>query len=181
MGDDGPAGCPAFEAMYKSAVYATGDFAGVHLRSAIRRNLVLNLTYGQVEEASTWLRDGFPRGDDFAMVASVEITPFKGLDVRPIYSLFYADGTTNLNARLARGGLNSGTGNYPPGFAEHRQTVGVDARWSQGAFYFDPTILYQFGKREVKTERNATPAGCRRQPRADQSVRESDRQIRTRP
>jgi hypothetical protein len=106
-------GAQPFEVMYKSAVYATGDFAGVHIRSASRRNLVLNLTYAQVEEASTGLRDGFARGDDFAMVASVEITPFKGLDVRPIYSLFYADGTTNFNARLARGGSVSAPGTIP--------------------------------------------------------------------
>jgi hypothetical protein len=154
-------GAQPFEAMYKASVYAVSDFAGVHLRSAIRRNLVLHLTYVQVEEASTGVRDGFPRGDDFAVIASVEITPFKGLDIRPVYSLFYADGTTNAHARQPRGGLGVGSvfpaASFQPGFNEHRHTVGLDARWSAGGFYFDPTILYQFGQREVRPSGSVPP------------------------
>jgi hypothetical protein len=37
----------------------------------------------------------------------------------------------------------------PRGFKEHRHTIGVDARWSSGPFFVDPTVLYQFGTREI--------------------------------
>jgi hypothetical protein len=153
-------GAQPWAATYKLAVLANGDFAGVNVRSVITPVLALNATYAQVEEESTGLRDGFPRGEDFAFVGSVEITPFKGLQIRPLYSFFFAEGTTNTAARQGRGGVANADANFSTGFVgglptpgashatERRHTVGVDVRLSAGPFYFDPTVLYQFGERE---------------------------------
>jgi hypothetical protein len=45
------------------------------------------------------------RGDDFALIFSAEVTPMKGLDIKPMYSYFFASGLTSGNARQGRGGL----------------------------------------------------------------------------
>ena len=89
-------------ATYKLAAYANGDFAGVNLVSQITPNVKLLGTYIQVEEALTGSDTAdFPvttsragvastqvRGDDFAYILSAEVTPFKGLDIKPMFSMF---------------------------------------------------------------------------------------------
>ena len=114
------------------------------------------------------------RGDDFALIFSAEVTPFKGLDIKPMYSYFFASGQTNGNARQGRGGLAiapaisgatgaQGQSPFAPaggavgfsadgsgtGLNENRNTVGVDARWRSGPFSVEPTVLYQFGRRQA--------------------------------
>jgi hypothetical protein len=110
-------------AAYKLATYATGDFPGVNVVSTITPNVKLNFTYVQVEEQLSGCRTSpaFPncnnntaspnlggigysqlRGDDFAIIASPEITPIKGLDLKPMYSYFYASGTTSGSSRVGR-------------------------------------------------------------------------------
>ena len=159
-------GAQPWAAMYKEGVYATGDFSGVNLVTEWAPMFRTHLALVQFEEASTGPKDTFIRGDDIGFVASVEITPFKGLDIRPIFSYLSIIGVTSASARQNRGGLASGAAQFPtcpgttgPGTGgclgggissaeEHRYTVGVDARWRLGPFYFDPTVLYQFGNRE---------------------------------
>ena len=155
-------------ATYKLATYATGDFAGLNVTSQVTPNLKLMGTYVQVEEnlVGTGTRTGLPaagvaptqnRGDDFAYILSPEITPFKGLDIKPMFSMFYAAGTTSgpFGARQGRGGVNISTAYTNPdgtshgGINEYRYTVGADARLRMGPFSFDPTVLYQFGSRTV--------------------------------
>jgi hypothetical protein len=95
------------------------------------------------------------RGDDFAVIMAPEITPIKGLDIKPMYSYFYASGTTSGSARQGRGGVNTTTayteanGFWKPGINENRHTVGIDARLRMGPFSLDPTIMYQFGNKNV--------------------------------
>ena len=159
-------GAQPWAAIYKSGDFTTGDFPGAHVTTQWTPMLRSHLTFAQIEEASTGPKDGFIRGDDIALVASVEITPFKGLDIRPIFSWANIIGVTSTGSvRNARGGIGVGAANYPtcPGTAgpgtggcvgvtssaeENRFTVGVDARWKFGAFYFDPTVFYQFGYRD---------------------------------
>jgi len=157
-------------ANYKLAVYATGDFPGVSITSQITPNFKLVGTYVQVEEnlAGTQTRTGLAsvpfttaalssqtRGDDFAYIIAPEITPFKGLDIKPMFSAFHAQGTTNGSARAGRGGLNTSTaytmptGDLRGGINENRYTVGVDSRLRLGPFSLDPTVLYQFGNKAV--------------------------------
>jgi hypothetical protein len=107
-----------------------------------------HFTWTQIEEESTGPRDGFIRGEDFALFTSLEISPFKGLDIRPIFSWANYDGVTNGQSRRGRGGVGTGAAIYPLGAIEDRFTVGVDTRWRFGPFYVDPTVFYQFGKRE---------------------------------
>jgi len=159
-------GAQPFEVMYKGGALATGDFAGAHVTNQWGPNVKSNFTFVQIEESSTGPSDSFIRGDDFAIFASVEITPFKGLDLRPIFSYANFVGATSASSRQNRGGLGSGAAAFPtcPGTAgpgtgaclgpvsssaiEDRFTVGLDARWRIGPFYVDPTVFYQFGSRD---------------------------------
>ena len=114
------------------------------------------------------------RGDDFALIFSAEVTPMKGLDIKPMYSYFFASGLTSGNARVGRGGMiiapaisgatgAQGQSPFAPagganawsadgtgtGLNENRNTVGIDARWRSGPFSVEPTFLYQFGTRQA--------------------------------
>ena len=167
-------------ASYKVGTYATGDFAGANIVTTITPNVKLAFTYVQVEEQLTGCTDapctgstikpgGISyaqlRGDDLAMIASAEITPFKGLDLKPLYSYFYASGTTNVASRQGRGGVNTTTaftaanGNWIPGVNENRHTVGLDTRLRMGPFSLDAAANYQFGNRRVVVPGVAGPGG----------------------
>jgi hypothetical protein len=148
-------------ANYKLATYANGDFPGLNIVSTITPNVKISFTYAQVEEALTGFQHGLGvtldqlRGDDFALILAPEITVMKGVDIKPMYSYFYAGGTTSGNARQGRGGISASTPFTPPGSGsawginEDRHTVGIDSRIRIGAFSLDPTVLYQFGHRDV--------------------------------
>src|SRR5205823_14645523 len=45
------------------------------------------------------------RNDNWALIASFEMSPFKGLDIKPMYSYFEAVGQTSGAARQGRGGV----------------------------------------------------------------------------
>jgi hypothetical protein len=157
-------------ATYKIGTYATGDFAGVNIVSQVAPNVKILGTYVAVEESLVGTDTASPndpitqvpagilstqnRGDDFAAILSAEVTPFKGLDIKPMISMFYAQGTTSGSARAGRGGLNtttdySPTGDRRGGINEYRYTVGVDTRLRMGPFSLDPTVMYQFGNKAV--------------------------------
>jgi hypothetical protein len=106
------------------------------------------------------------RGDNWAIIVSPEITPFKGLDVKPMYSYFSITGQTSVSARQNRGGIPTltsiaGQSPFAPstagvagadgsgvGVHENRHTVGVDARYRMGPFQLDPSVYYQFGSQQ---------------------------------
>jgi hypothetical protein len=123
---------------------------------------------GVSTNSNTLIANCFPqsRGDNWAFIVSPEVTVMKSLDIKPMFSPVFIDGVTSLNARPGRGGVNVGPGgsfapinspdaNGSPGVGgadgagtgthEYRYTVGVDARWREGPWSFEPTILYQFG------------------------------------
>ena len=110
------------------------------------------------------------RGDDFAIIVAAEITPLKGLDLKPMYSYFYASGTTNVASRTGRGGVNTTTaftaanGDWRPGINENRHTIGLDARLRMGPFSLDPTIMYQFGNRDVVVPGTWAGGVCSQRP-----------------
>jgi len=153
-------------ATYK-LTFASGDYAGVNMVSQITPNLRLLGTYVQVEEDTVGIDtrtsttaapqgrlSSQARGDDHAYIFSAEITPFKGLDIKPMFAGFQAEGTTSGSSRAGRGGINtttaySPTGDFRGGIHEARYTVGVDARLRLGPFSFDPTVMYQYGYRTV--------------------------------
>jgi len=154
-------------ANYKVA-YANGDFAGVSAVTTFAPNLKTNLAYVMVEDENAGGDRGVAgakatRGNDFAIIISPEYTVFKGLDVKPLYSFFYAEGTTSGSARRSAadvhivGGTTGGAGafgnvsnpNGSPAFHENRHTIGADASWRMGPWGLDPTFYYQWGTRDV--------------------------------
>ena len=152
-------GAQPFATQYKLAALANGDFAGVNIDMNFTPNVRSHFTYVALEENLTGSRRslGFGRGDDWAVIASVEVTPIKGLDIRPIYSFASITGSSNAQTRPNVGGIGGvpaftrsaigGVGGL--GMYESRHTVGVDARWRFGAFSLDPTFFYQFGQRDT--------------------------------
>jgi hypothetical protein len=194
-------------ASYKLAAYANGDFAGVNLVSTITPNVKLNGTFVMVEENLVGVQQGTgsqlsnagnpvqfsnflgvnpfqERGDDYAFIFAPEITPIRGVDIKPLASYFIASGTTNGNARQGRGGINAtswfqntctpgapawqngpvcggnnSSGTWRKGIEENRFTVGLDSRIRLGAFSLDPTVYYQFGNRtEIAPSDGSLPA-----------------------
>jgi hypothetical protein len=169
------------------ATYTAGDFPGISAVTTWAPNLKTSLAYVQIEEQLALSdRRGFlqsagtqtfpARGDDFAIIFSPEFTPFKGLDIKPLYSYAFFQGTTSSSSRraatnittssafgnaLVAGGSVAGATAYQlrnigaaaayangdPSQHETRHTVGLDARWRSGPFSLDPTVLYQFGTR----------------------------------
>lgn len=158
-------------ATYKIGTYATGDFAGLNSVMQVAPNVKLLATYVAIEEGLTGTntKTGFPtigtnpsatedRGDDWAYIFSAEVTPFKGLDLKPMFSGLHIQGNTNA-PRVGRGGINATTAYRPAtglvgNINETRYTVGLDTRFRMGPFSLDPTVYYQFGHRRV-----ITPAG----------------------
>jgi hypothetical protein len=150
-------------ATYKLATYGFGDFAGVSTVTTFTPAFKTSLAYVLVEDqlaggnrAAATARTS--RGEDYAFIVSPEITPFKGLDLKPLYSFFHADGLTSfwarrnlVNRRTVGGVLGAAPsvgGGAPAGDStnqENRHTIGLDARWRVGPFGFDPTIYYQWG------------------------------------
>ena len=173
---------------YKACVYTCSDFAGVNLTSQLTPNVKLLTTFVQIQESLTGIQPGKSnvlagpvgiggactsasgacvqnRGDDMAVILSAQVTPFKGLDLQPMVSWFYGQGTTDGNARQSRGGLRAGgsnnagasafsnpDGTFHGGLNENRYTVGLDTRFRMGPFSFDPTVMYQFGTRGTRSE-----------------------------
>jgi hypothetical protein len=172
-------GAQPYSVTYKICALACSDFAGVNIDTKWSPNVTSHLTFAMIEEELTGASTGgtgltgFNRGDDFAMIASVEITPFKGLDLRPIYSLAWFQGATSGASRVtvsngAPGGVATFTSRIAGGCSptaaqcglvaatpgsptneEWRHTVGLDVRYRMGPFSLDPTVFYQFGTRDT--------------------------------
>lgn len=153
-------------ASYKLAPYANGDFAGLSAITTVLPNLKTDLAWVVVEDEIAGANRGNPstktgRGEDYALIASVEYTPVKGLDFKPLFSWFHADGQTSTNARrnlvnrntaggqlnatAARGNPTNPSAAGSPAYHEDRYTIGVDARWRIGGFGLDPTFYFQWG------------------------------------
>src|SRR5262245_42228386 len=141
--------------------YANGDFAGLDMYSTFTPDIKNHLAYVVVEDQLAGGNRAVPtartnRGEDYAFIISPEFTPFKGLDLKPMFSWFHADGNTStaarrpsVNIRTVGGNLN--TVGIPAAagdasFHENRYTVGLDASWRVGPFGLDPTIADQWGK-----------------------------------
>jgi hypothetical protein len=151
-------GAQPYSVTYKICALACSDFAGVDLTTTWSPNIKSHLTFAQIEEELQGPSTGgsgitgFNNGDDWAIIASVEVSPFKGLDIRPIYAFAMFEGATSTAARSV---VSNGVVGGVPAFgsstrnSESRHTVGVDLRWRSGPFSVEPTALYQFGKRDM--------------------------------
>jgi hypothetical protein len=156
--------------------YANGDFAGVDLYTTFTPDIKNHFAWVDVEDQLAGGNRAVPsartnRGKDYAIIVSPEFTPFKGLDMKPMFSWFHADGVTSTNARrnafnvrTVGGTMNSALANGNDNAAntlsggdaamhEERYTVGLDARWRVGPFGLDPTISYQWGAYDTQANR----------------------------
>src|SRR4029453_19227317 len=108
------------------ATYTAGDFPGISAVTEWAPNLKTSLAYVMIdEELGTFTRAGsggaaagvFPtRGDDFAIIFSPEFTPFKGLDIKPLYSYFFAQGITSGSSRRSATNITTPSA-FQAGFA----------------------------------------------------------------
>jgi len=157
--------------------YANGDFAGLDLYSTFTPDIKNHLAYVIVEDqlaggnrSTAVTRTS--RGKDYAFIVSPEITPFKGLDLKPMFSWFHADGLTAgaarrnaSNPRTVGGAMNvAGAvgGGAPAGDSanqEERYTAGLDARLRIGPFGLDPTVSYQWGHYDTQALRTNGTVG----------------------
>lgn len=139
---------------YKFGILAASDFGGLHADFTFAPNLKASLTFVQHEEQLTGLAPaptnaaGPFRAEDVGYIAAVELTPFKGLDIKPIYSYQELAGTTAAIVRRGTGGLAASAAVFPNSAQEFRHTVGVDARWTSGPWRVAPTAFYQLGDRQ---------------------------------
>lgn len=176
----------------KPSILADTDFGGVSMNVAFSPNVRLRLVYAQLEEAATGpITFGsanigqagppagttrFSRGDDWGIIAKLDVEPMKGLRVSPFYAFQEIQGTTAAIVRRATGGYFAGAAisgaGFPGGFVpdqaapcwrdnvgtmtdqrcrtteEQRHFLGLDARWQAGPVYVAPTFIYQIGHRE---------------------------------
>ncbi|PYM95700.1 MAG: hypothetical protein DME04_04115 [Candidatus Rokuibacteriota bacterium] len=160
------------------ATYANGDFAGLSGVTTFAPNLATKVAYVVVEDqlaggnrAPATTRTS--RGEDYAWILSPEYSPFKGLDIKPLFSWFHADGLTAstsrhqvINRRFVGGGSTNSAaangGGAPAGDStnqEDRYTVGLDLRWRSGPFGFDPIIHYQWGQADHQAVRTNGAVG----------------------
>lgn len=146
---------------YKGAVLASGDVAGVNAYTDIAPGTVLNLHFAQYEEAFTAQRGatcGEPyggtasaclnRGEDWSAIASLSLSPAKGIDIRPLLGFLRLSGTAGTGVAAADG-VSGGTRRN-----EDRYYVGVDSKLKFGDLFLDPTFIYEGGTRDIS---GATP------------------------
>jgi hypothetical protein len=178
---------------YKLAQFANGDFAGISAITTFTPNIKTNLAYIIAEDQLAGANRGNPslktgRGEDYSILFSVDITPTKGLDIKPMFDWWHADGQTSgtvrrnlantgtvggtLNGVNARGNPTNPPAAGSPSYHEDRYTIGVDARWRIGGFGLDPTFYYQWGNVDSQAfVRNAgTAAGVSSKQSADMSA-----------
>ena len=152
--------------------YANGDFAGLDLYSTFTPDIKNHFAFVVVEDQlaggnRSTATTRTSRGEDYAFIISPEITPFKGLDLKPMFSWFHADGLTAGAARRTAANVRTVGGNIagaaavgggaPAGDStnqEDRYTVGLDARLRIGPFGLDPTVSYQWGKYDTQAQRS---------------------------
>jgi hypothetical protein len=157
--------------------YANGDFAGLDMYSTFTPDIKMHVAWGIVEDSLAGGNRSTEvtrtnRGEDYVWVISPEFTVTKGLDLKPMFSWFHADGLTAgaarrnaTNIRTIGGAMNTAGatgGGAPAGDQanqENRYTVGFDARWRIGGFGLDPTIAYQWGKYNTQAQKTDGTVG----------------------
>ena len=159
-------GAQPFAVTYKPAVLASGDYGGLNFVTTWTPSIKSHLSIALLEEQAPGFQTansvaatgrcnnagvGFAagsacRGDDYAVMLGIEMTPMKGLDIRPIFAYFNGFGSITASGR-APAALPASTNLVDE---ESRYTVGVDTRWTLGNLFIDPTFFYQFGHRESR-------------------------------
>lgn len=135
---------------FKPGILASiGDFGGLNLVTTFAPEIRNIFTFAQIEEGNSGREGGFTSNrDSWAIIDSLEVTPWKGFTVKPTVSYAEFAGANQGTASLGttpRGGFNVG------GNRLWRATVGGDAEWKSGPWVLEPTFHYQFGEQDLPT------------------------------
>ena len=142
---------------YKFGLILGGDFPGVSVSTNWAPNVKSTLTWVQVREGlfrtqSTTARNG----ESYAVLASVEVTPFKGLAVKPTY--VYKDGDGGNNGTVGLGyepkdGFVYSNAGAASAHNTHVHTFGAEAKWTMGALRIEPSVFWQLGSQGIAPQR----------------------------
>lgn len=139
---------------WKPATLFWNWYTGVHIDLDLMPGLKFGGTYAQLTDSS-FGKQFFanPQGDDFAVIGTLTFSPYKGLDLKPVYAYLFLNGgaipATFGTPRPGQGGVSDDRTFFPLGAAEDRHTIGAQARWRYGPWELLPTVYYQFGDREI--------------------------------
>ena len=132
----------------------SGDFPGVTVETAWAPNIKSTLSYVQIREALfRTISPTSRQAESWAVLASVAVTPLKGLTIKPTYAYADYDGGNS-------GSLNSGVepkGGFDPtatpgragSHTTRRHTFGAEAKWNVGAFRLEPSLFWQLGEQGI--------------------------------
>jgi hypothetical protein len=151
-------GAQPYTVTYKPFSFAASDFSGATVNMNFLPNLKGQFIFAQFEEESRGVTFGY-KAEDWGIVTAVEISPFKGLDIKPIYGYQQNMGTTSGNIRRGTGGIANNQTNYNDHAQENRHTIGIDARWQAGPLRIAPTFFYQFGNVDIANAGTGSGAG----------------------
>ncbi|MBI4610247.1 MAG: porin [Candidatus Rokubacteria bacterium] len=126
---------------------SVGDFGGLNLVTTFSPEIRNIFTFAQIEELNSGREGGFTSNrDSWAIIDSLEVTPWKGFTVKPTVSYAEFGGNNQGSASLGttpRGGFNVGADRL------WRATVGGDLEWKSGPWLLEPTFHYQFGEQRL--------------------------------
>jgi hypothetical protein len=138
---------------YKFGLIAGGDFGGVAVETKWTPNVSSTLTWVAVREAlfrtvSTTAR----QAESYALLASAEVAPMKGLLVKPTWAYKNGDGGNSGSGALgyeAKDGFAYTVVGTPNSHKTHVHTIGAEAKWTMAAFRFEPSIFWQLGTQGI--------------------------------
>ena len=144
---------PARGLEYKSGILFTGDFPGVAVETAWAANVKSTLVYAQIREAlfrtiSTTTR----QAESWAALASLEVAPYKGFTLKPVYAYAEFDGGNTGGGNLGiepKGGFDSNVAGTAASHTTRRHTLGVEAKWAVGGFRLEPSGFWQAGEQSI--------------------------------
>jgi hypothetical protein len=97
------------------------------------------LAWGQEDFAQDIGNPATLQGEDYALGVTLMLSPFKGLDIHPLFAFQHLSGPS-----FGGSVLRVSTGQD----RENRFFLGFDARYKMGAITIHPTFIYEGGKRE---------------------------------
>lgn len=138
---------------YKFGLIAGGDFPGVAVETQWTPTLSSTLTYVAVREAlfrtvSTTSR----QAESYALLASAEIAPMKGLLVKPTWAYKNGDGGNTGTGSLGyetKDGFVYTNATAAASHKTHVHTIGAEAKWTMGGLRLEPSIFGQFGTQGI--------------------------------
>ncbi len=143
------------------------DFPGLYLLTTFTPALKSHIIYLQSDEDFTGsigqnrtgttlgtrnVNTRFNRGDDWMLAANFEVTPWKGLDVRPLWIHWENKGLPTSSQNTPEGAVGGVTTTGKWGSDQAKRVwdyFGIDLRWKSGPWSLDPTFVYLYGTNDL--------------------------------